>query len=78
MQQNSCGGVFYCRKGNEKEGEGREETSLWGQELQERKKKREGERDRRWKGNPTNMQFVVAAAEDAICQDPKGRANTDA
>lgn len=65
---------FYCRNG--KEGEGREKISLSGQEWQERKKERE--RERRWKGNPTNMQHLVAAAEDAICQDPKGRASTDA
>lgn len=43
-----------------------------------RKEEREGERDRRWKGNPTSMQRVVAAAEDAVCQDPKGRASTEA
>lgn len=74
-----CGseGGFYCRKGNEKGGEGRERDQPLGTGTAEEKEGKRG-RERRWEGNPTNMQHIVAAAEDAICQDPKGRANTEA
>lgn len=54
-------------------GEGRDQPLGTGTAEEKRE-----ERDRRWKGNPTNVQRVVAAAEDAICQDPKGRASTEA